>query len=327
MRELQIGTCTCAALLVAACGNGTNPVSMGPEQLNAPMELNQLRLGILGAGTAIHEAVRGVVASGTDLSAVSGTWDGETVNIVLQVGDETIAMNSGDNALVPIAFGPSPVREGYMAGSVAMGGSNADGTIHAAGRLALDWNSTDETDYLAGGYWMAVDSSTPDVPEVSVGIFVTGPEEMAAPKLPTTGSATYTGRTEGLHTVVYSDGWFAAGEFDADITLAADFDAMEIAGRIDNIYSSEEGIREGALDSYERSTRPYELVLGPAPIDGGEFSGGLEVTIPADNIATSTGRWDGQFINDGVIGSCGATWVHDDGTEGQYIGAFLATED
>ncbi len=329
MRVVPNGVCMGSVLLLAACG-GDGPVPGAMEDPFPPLKAlgtvsdpDQVKLRVLSADSTIHEAVRGVVTSGR--STAIGTWDGQVIGIIIPFGAGYRAMTSTDHATNGPTTIESPVRgAGHQLTTVGVGGTSGD--VHALGRLSVDWASDDPTNYLAGGHWIVVDLSDPEMPVASAGASLDGPMLDSAPDVRTTGLATYTGRAGGLHTVIYSDGWFAAGEFDANITLEADFDAMEISGLIDDIYSTEEGIFEGELESYERSTRPYALVLGTAPIDGTTFAGDVDVTTPADNIASSTGRWDGQFIGEGTVGTFGSTWVHDSGTEGQYIGTFFATE-
>ena len=211
-------------------------------------------------------------------------------------------------------------------------GRSRDG-IDTIGRTVIDRNLNDTADFLSYGYWLSIDE-TSATSVVTVGIHAGGPAFGTAPTLPASGTATYTGRAHGLHTVAYAAGEFGRtddefriGEFDADVTLRADFSARTMGGTINNIMSTEEGVSDGTLIERARSSRPYVLTLNDGPVAGdGSFNGTMDVG-GAGNISSSGGSWRGRLSSgagDMAVGAFGARWTHTGGTEGQYVGAFIA---
>ena len=320
------------ALLVSACSDGG-----GTMQSREQIRTSVLRDG----GNEIGTAVRSAVTSRTGGDRVTGTWDGDDLTVAVAAAGSARAVSFDTET---DAFGTSPavastVRTGHRQRTFDLGMEDDD--LSTVGRVVVDWKDDDATDFVVYGYWLTVDSSGDGTPVVDAGVFAKGPEFDTAPaSLPSTGMATYEGRAHGLHTVAYVPGEFGRtanefgiGEFDGDVTLTADFGAMTVGGRIDNIHSTEESVASGSLTTSQRSSRPYVLTLGSGPIASGAFSGTVSVGGP-DNIASSSGTWNGQFSSvpvgssddtpSGAAGTFGATWEHDGGTVGQYIGSFVA---
>lgn len=284
-------------------------------------------------------AIQGTVREGISDDMVTQMWDGETLGVTIaRQGSPALVLSSDADVLGdPSTMTASPVR-GVDYNWRSMGvGEVVDGTTTLA-RFGVDWHSDDATDYLAGGYWLSVNATDAENPSVEVGAFMDGPEFDTAPTLPLSGTATYEGRAQGLHTVQYVPGEFGRtkrdfriGEFDGDVTLTADFANLVIGGWIDNIYSTE----ESSSVQRPRSTRPYIISLGQAPIDSnGGFTGSVGVSTRSNNVASSEGGWNGQFSGVPVSGTdrnprlvggtFGTTWVHTGGTTGQYVGSFYA---
>ena len=285
-------------MFLAACGGGSTDRTMAPMPPSDPgPSRDVIRVDVIeGNGDEIGNAVQAVV---TNLDLASSTARLDT---------------DDDRTAEPVAFGD---------GRLFDLGSSVDG-VHIVGRTAID---ADMTSY---GYWLSVDE-TGETPVVTVGLHSSGPGFDTAPTLATSGTATYQGRAHGLHTVAYATGEFGnntgfrIGEFDADVTLTADFGAMTMGGRIDNIMSTEEGVNDGALTESARSSRPYVLTLNAGSIDAGGFEGTVTVGGP-QNISSSDGNWRGRLSSDAndAAGTFGATWTHTGGTVGQYVGAFVS---
>ena len=287
---------------------------------------DEIRVAVIdGNGVAIGEAVRAVVAN---VSTASG---------------DAVLDTTADGVGEPVAADSDVRGDAYRQTTFDLGRSR-DG-VYAVGRTVVDWKRDDDADYASYGYWLSVDATTP-TPAATVGVFATGPEFETAPVLPASGTATYRGRAHGLHTVAIAAGEFGRtaaefgiGEFDADVSLDADFGAMTIGGTIDNIRSTEEFVRDGGLVGSARSPRRYVLTLDAGPIAGaGSFSGTVGVgKSGAQNIASSSGSWRGRFSSRSVgggddsprlaAGTFGARWTHDGGTVGQYVGSFVAGND
>ena len=300
------------------------PTMPAPEQ-PVPPSTAEIKAAIInGNGSLIQEHIKRIVAPGAEYKEVLHTWDGSNIeaSIVLN-GSSTIELNSAADSLKGLT------RETSNSKSIRMG--TIDGNRATLGRIEVNWRDSERMDYLAGGYWLSADNTNSQSPVADAGAFIDGMEFNAAPNLPASGSATYNGKAHGLHTVVYSrSGEFRIGEFDGDATLTADFGNSTISGRIDNIYSTEESVDV----QRPRSTRPYVITLGATPIASeGSFAGSVQITHPSDNVV-SNGRWDGRFSNLPVsmsdpsprkaAGTFGVSWVHSEGTQGQYIGVFNA---
>ena len=295
-----------------------------PEQ-PAPPTTAEIKAAVIdGNGFAVQQYVKRIIAPGAEFRNVSHTWDGSNIEASIILDDSTtITLNSNTDSLEGLT------RETSNSKSIGMGAIALNRATLS--RILVNWQDSDPTDYLVGGYWLTVDTTNPQSPVAEAGVFMDGAEFSSAAVLPMSGTATYNGRAHGLHTVVYSrTGEFRIGEFDGDTTLTADFGNSTISGRIDNIYSTEESVDV----QRPRDTRPYVITLGTAPITNmGGFAGSVSVAHPSDNVV-SIGRWDGQFSNLPasstdqaprlVGGTFGANWEHSSGTQGQYIGVFSA---
>lgn len=299
------------------------PPEMRPSEQPAPPSTAEIKAAIInGNGSPIQEHIKRIVATGAEYKMVSQTWDGSNIETSIVLNDSTtIELNSATNSLEGLT------RETSNSKSISMGAIVENRATLS--RIEINWRDSERMDYLAGGYWLSVDNTNSQSPVAEAGVFIDGPEFNATPNLPSSGTATYNGKAHGLHTVVYNNRrGFRIGEFDGDATLTADFGNSTISGRIDNIYSTE----ESANVQSPRSTRPYVITLGTTPITNmGSFAGSVQITHPSDNVV-SNGRWDGQFSNlpasmadpspRKAAGTFGVSWVHSEGTQGQYIGVF-----
>ncbi len=282
------------------------------------------------------------------LSGVTGietTFNGSrfTLQINRQDGSSTTLDTDRDETLDVENISPSdnPVTnrnlvEGYV---YRLNGS----TLTGAG-AAVEWASTDFTDYLSGGYWVYADFGTQ---RAEIGAFIDGSEFDSPIQVPVTGTATYTGRADGGYIVRYgtdfadvSSGTWEQGEYTGRTRLTADFGSSQISGRIDNI--GLHNIRtlepDGTAD-YDPSLRDtdYEGILVAVPISQtGTFEGqGVTLTHPQVQITSSQGSWAGRFsISDdpagnprAVAGTNRASFTTSGETEGVFVGAFYgATE-
>jgi len=250
-------------------------------------------------------------------------------------------------------FEGSPFAE--SAGSPVHGVSFATGVLYretntefTVAGVSVDWDSTDATDFLAGGYWLhaTYDTEADRVDSVEIGAFSDGPEISATPDLPVTGTATYRGLADGLYTArvgtdsdEFAEGSHQLGTFVGDIGLAADFGARSISGRVDNIsvyffsvppdYNGED-----ELEAYSEEPSSYVLDLGMASFDSdGNFVGtGVSLTHPGVDF-TTTGSWGGRFSteDDGdgnprlVAGTLGGSAATPGETTTSFVGKFLGT--
>ena len=308
-------------LFLSACGGGSSTVLVTPAEPTPSRE--EIRSAVIdGNGAAIGAVARGIVSSMTSASS------------------EALLDTGTDRQAEPVSADSDVRGTEYLQTTFDLG-RLLDG-VYVIGKTVTDRNQVDDSDYVSYGYWLSVDSTGP-ASSAGIGVFATGPEFETAPTLPVSGTATYSGHAHGLHTVDYVVGEFGRtaaefriGEFDADVTLDADFGAMTMGGRIDNFMVAEEGVRDGSLYQRSRGPRPYFLTLDRGPITGiGSVSGAVSVgKSGTQNIATSSGGWSGQFSSRSIgqgddfprlaAGAFAAEWTHTGGTVGRYVGSFIA---
>lgn len=220
-----------------------------------------------------------------------------------------------------------------------------DASRFTLARVAVDWARDDPMDYLAGGYWLHAvgDVAEGRIREAEIGAFVDGPELRGTPTLPVAGTAAYSGFAAGAYTALlgieFGDdrGRQDIGEFEADVSLTADFENGTIAGSLDNIVVDYLAVTpDGQVEEHGRESVGYELTLDEVSIgDDGTFVGtDLGLTHPLVPV-TTRGSWGGRFstVNDvggnpriaaGTIGGTGSTVG---GTEVSFVGGFYGATD
>ena len=171
--------------------------------------------------------------------------------------------------------------------------------------VAVEWSNTDYTDYVAGGYWLHLDLASQGV---EMGAFIDGPDYEGAVNLPATGTATYDGRAAGGYLTEYGTdastnsvpaGTLAAGEYNGDLSLVANFGTNTISGGIDNILLFESyGITpERYVVRFPDGRTDYELAFGATRIgSNGQFTGDdVRLIHPALSFSRNDGSWAGRF--------------------------------
>ena len=218
-----------------------------------------------------------------------------------------------------------------------------DASRFTLARVAVDWALDDPMDYLAGGYWIHAtgDVAAGDISEAEIGAFVDGPELRGTPTLPVAGTATYSGFAAGAYTALlgiefgHDQGRQDIGEFEADVSLTADFGDATITGSLENIVVDYLATTpDGQVEEHGRERVGYGLTLGEVSIGAdGTFAGSnLTLSHPLVPVATQ-GSWGGRFstVNDvdgnprivaGTIGGTGSTLG---GTEVSFVGGFYGT--
>lgn len=210
--------------------------------------------------------------------------------------------------VTPILPQHNPVTN-RPAGSVTV--YNADERTFTASTVLVEWENDDVTNYLAGGHWVHIDLNAPGV---EIGAFIDGPAFDEAITPPVMGTATYEGTATGVYLSTHGtdtqapQGTFEQGEYDGRVQLTADFGAMNISGRIDQVGLSEvlqipPGGGATLEDNYfpDRVATDYQVVFRPTPImSDGTFEGlrqdGVFLSDSLD-IAESEGDWAGRFSN------------------------------
>ena len=356
----QIATATLVALMLAGCGGGggddSGPpaASSGPAPDSSPasdsLTTSQARSlasqdGLRAAQRAAESVPRfGSVTQSTNRDGSGITTDrahttfSSGPRLVVEItrqGENSLSLDT-DLHTVDYDVDTSQVTGREFAQAVVLKHSSSALTL---GLVATDWDSTDTTDYLAGGYWLHVtgDIYEGDVTGAEMGAFVDGPEIRGTPNLPLSGTATYNGPAAGLYASRYGtdaavpQGTHELGEFSGALSLIADFGTQNIAGTVDNINLAYVLVTpDGAVEVGEGSTA-YRLNLGAASFGStGTFTGSdITLTHPQLSISSS-GSWGGRFSTTDdsagnprlVAGTLGGTGTTPGGTTASFVGAF-----
>jgi len=275
---------------------------------------------------------------GLTTDAASVTFDGTDVELSVTREDGSSFMLDGASA----RFASIPlekVMDGYTFRGDGLLGWDEESITLAA--VYTNWNDTDPTDYLAGGYWMHLEGSTDPltVTGAEIGAFVDGDEIDGTPTLPNSGQASYTGQAGGLY-AAYNAVGVEVGEFHSDSSLDADFATNTVSGCIGCDYTL---ITSVAADNAGNVVGTYvshpvnaHLELGDTQISEGAFRS-KNVTFVFDGTSRTTdGSWGGRFSNTATsvggnprlaAGTAGAEWTNPDGVSGGVVvGAWFATE-
>ena len=256
--------------------------------------------------------------------------------VIDRAGGDAVSLDTAQHSLEGDTE-PSPVTGRQFTDALVY---RHDASRFTLARVAVDWAHDDPMDYLAGGYWI---HATGDVAEgrirtAEIGAFVDGPEIRGAPALPVAGTATYSGFAAGAYTALlgiefgHDQGRQDIGEFEADVSLTADFGNATIAGSLENIVVDYLATTpDGQVEEHGGESVDYGLTLGEVSIgeDGTFDDTDLVLSHPLVPVATQ-GSWGGRFstVNDvdgnprivtGTIGGTGSTLG---GTVVSFVGAF-----
>lgn len=358
---------TCALLFLTACGGGGGkPTSTPDSRVPQADQLTNTNQIYTSASTEIRQASESVASATPNFGSVTQSSNRNNVNVTTDVAQTTF---DGENLAVQITHGASnstafdsatnvviddtaatdsPVRANYRRRQYTIGSLSGDtGTL---ARIGVDWNQGNAaTDYLAFGHWLRVndiDSS----PTAQVGVFIDGPELRETPTVPTAGTATYQGTAQGLHTVLYGNGFsppaghVGYGAFTADATLRANFETGMINGTVSNFFVNESQVNPQTGELRERSSSyqghrpPFVLTLADTRIGNGAFTGDatLSTTSTSFSVTSSDGAWGGRFSSRPtsateaaprlVGGTFAGHGVLNDGTRSEWVGTFGATK-
>ena len=219
----------------------------------------------------------------------------------MRQGESSLSLDTSLHT-VDYEVGTSPVTGREFAEALVLKHNPSELTI---GLVAADWDSTDPTDYLAGGYWLHAtgDIYGGEINDAEMGAFVDGPELRGTPDMPLTGTATYDGRAAGLYASRYGTdggavprGTHELGEFSGDLSLTADFRASNISGVVDNIYLDYVVVAPSGASRLGSGATDYRVNLGAAQFGSGGAFTGSNVTVTHPSVtARSEGSWGGKF--------------------------------
>ena len=318
--------------------SGSRPQSTNAIAQNAQSIPNVLQQ----SGTTIFGSVVQAFTSGIPaVSGVDTSFDGDrfTFRINRQSGSPTTLDTDQDDTYITAEYTPSdneitdrPAVDGYIVGS-----SSTDVTV--AG-VSVEWSNTDFADYLAGGYWLHIDTASLGV---EIGAFIDGPDYASVVTVPVTGSATYNGRAAGLYITSYGadistqtlpTGSVELGEYAGELMLVANFGTSSISGDIRDIdfFDAYTITPNGDVVSLaDDPSSDYVLIFGATPIrQNGQFVGNnITLTHPTVNIATTNGSWAGRFstVDDSsgnpraVVGTHRGYAATPGGSESVFVGA------
>ncbi len=287
-------------------------------------------------GSVTQSTNTGSIA-GISGDAASTSFDGRNVRVRIQRTDGSHLAFDGATDRIDSASLP-PIVPGYSYRGDALLTSTA--TTLSVAAVYTNWNNSDPTDYLAGGYWLHLDGRTDplEITGADVGAFVDGPELSGVPTIPSLGTARYSGRAGGLY--AYESARFAeVGEFEADARLTANFASSTISGCLGCV----EGVTvwgvatdaNGQTSEFGDETVPVRLRLGETAIGSTGNFRNRNVRLEGDDrtVTHTDGSWGGQFSNVPtqtgeprlVAGTAGAEWTEADGSRGAFVGAWFGT--
>ena len=181
------------------------------------------------------------------------------------------------------------------------------------------------TDWLTAGIWAFVPTDGNALTSYEFGAFADGGDLFEQDNLQAlTGEVRYGGRAFGVYYSISSDGESDAGPFGGAVGLMADFGDTGQLGTISG--SVTDVVIEGGEEVPDAAVTLGEAAIGSA--NGGFFTGATSMTLGGRNY---TGRWGGQFYDDGddgeapgsVAGTFGAGIQQGD-QAGALVGAFVA---
>ncbi len=205
---------------------------------------------------------------------------------------------------------------------------------------AIDYDSNDPTDWMAGGYWMHVRGNLQagTVTGVEVGAFVDGPEISRPASVPVSGTASYNGIAAGIYASQYGTdvpggtlGTIEVGSYSGAFHAVADFSRGIVSGSVSNITVDAVATEpDGSVYSGNASV-PTRLEIGAAAIGSdGTFTGtNVRLVDPRFSFSSNEGSWGGRFstIDDvtgdprAVAGTHGGSATTTGGTAVRFIGA------
>ncbi len=342
------------ALAMTGCGGGGGSASVSVDEATRQIVSFIPEIQRLSRRSDVATPQFGSVTQSVRLSTPSVTANASTdlrsadrlIFRVVRSDGTSFTLNTADSNTVYVTrplrsltrFAGRQTAGGYIAAQ-----TGAQSVAAVAG--IVDWNSTDPTDYFAGGYWVHIDadSSAQRITDLELGAFADGPEFRGRPSLPQAGTAQFNGLAGGIYVSKYGTdsglptGSTEMGEYLGNVTLNANFVNSQISGLINKIqlggvYQVVDGTVKavpGTLDS------DYEVHLDALNIQpDGTFSGdGVTMTHPSLVFNSTTGKWGGRFSTRAdsagnpraVAGTHAGTARTAGGSEGTFLGAFFAT--
>ena len=259
---------------------------------------------VFGEGGDQGSVMSSYTNSLADVESFDTSFDGEQFVLELNREDGSSSIVDTDTATYAVGVNLTPAqnllsnRDAVLAHTL----STTDSAWTIMGTF-IEWEDDDFTNYLAGGYWIHADTGTSGI---EFGAFVDGPEYNQAVTVPSSGRATYTGRSAGFYVATYGpglpypEGTTVAGEFQGVFTMFADFDTSMVSGQVRNVeFTYESVLFPGGQAQENRTLTPtgYMLDMPATSFDSaGQFFGdNITLSHPAINFVETGGSWAGRF--------------------------------
>ena len=339
------------ALSLAACGGGgggstseapqpqfsrsTAAVTDSPTIQNAGRSV----AGNLPRFGSVTQSSNAGTVAGVTGDAASVSFDGRNARITIRRTDGSrLSFNGARDRFDSVSY--APIIPGYSFRGDAMLKQTL--TSVSAAAVYTNWNNSDPSDYLAGGYWMHLTGRVipPAVTGAEIGAFVDGPELRGPSARPVTGTASYTGLAGGFY--AYQSAQSAQiGNFIGSASLTADFGANTISGCVGCNggvdVSGAAADASGRAYTFEDVNVPARIRMSAAAIQSDGTFRNRRVTLERDDatVTSTSGSWGGRFstlqtaaANDPrlVAGTAAATWTESTGAEGVFAGAWYAVK-
>ncbi len=350
---LAVFSAAATLALLPACGGGSGGGSSQTGQASQPQFTRTTVASTnpqtaQGAGNSaaanlprfgsVTQSSNGGPLAGITGDSASASFDGQNVRLTVRRTDGSqLSFNGATDRIESVSY--TPVVPGFSFRGDGMSKLTATSVSIAA--IYINWNNSDSTDYLAGGYWLHIEGRVfpPKVIGAEVGAFVDGPELSGTPTLPVTGTATFNGRAGGFY------GYRSAqsteiGDFDGSASLTANFGNNTISGCIGCSggvdLSGVAADTSGRTSVFENVNIPVRLRMSAASIQGDGTFRNRSVSLERDDatVTSTSGSWGGRFstvqVQNGdprlVAGTAGASWTESTGAEGVFAGAWYAVK-
>lgn len=310
------------SLVISACGGGGSAPSPSQtafsqatdQDISGFSEVSERVIGLTlqAGGTPVfgeggdQGSVMSSYTSGlADVTGFDTTFDGARFTLKLNRQDGSSSTVDTDTASSAVGVNLTPEQNLLSYRNAVQGHAlSATGSTQTVMGTFIEWEDGDFTNYLAGGYWIHADLATSGV---EFGAFIDSPEYDQAITVPSTGKATYTGRSAGFFMATYGvgtsypEGTIAGGEFQGVLTMSADFDTSMVSGQVRDVEFTYESVLfpgdQQAQENRVLTSTGYMLDMPATPFNSaGQFSGNdITLSHPAITFVETGGSWAGRF--------------------------------
>ena len=202
--SLAVALSGCGGGSMMPSGDSTTPAPSDPAQIR-----ESVRSSVIDEVSDTRVSFGSVVAyTGREVTGIGSSFDGQRVTATInRRGTSPVSLDTDGtyfdygNELSLVGLPGRTGRVRYVFDS-----TNTSATL---GLLAVDWANNDSNDYLAGGYWLHVETNPATL---EAGAFVDGPELSLSnpPSLPISGTASYAGSSAGMYAFKYGSDYLGS---------------------------------------------------------------------------------------------------------------------